>query len=369
METKKTLPYLPEDLIIKILLRLQVKSLIRFKCICKSWLTLISDTHFANSHFEIMAATHTHRIMFISTSPPHQTQSIDFESSLRSASPNLNFLLPQTHSDLKIKGSCRGFILLRCSSEFHIWNPSTGLHKQIPLSTNDSYLDIKCLCYLYGFGYDQSTNDYLVVSMSYSYVHDTATDYIVSHLEFFSLRDNTWKEIEGTLFPYLNFSDGPPVGSLFKEVIHWLVFRVDISMYVIVAFDLMERKLLDMHLPDEFDGEHDYTGLWVFGEFLSVWAMDCDDNKFEIWVMKEYKVHSSWTKTHVISLDGIPINSPLCSTKSGDIIGTYDSAELIKYNDKGEFLEHTAYCNDSGTSQMALYVESLLSLPAANEQA
>jgi hypothetical protein len=79
-------------------------------------------------------------------------------------------------------------------------------------------------------------------------------------------------------------------------------------------------------------------------------------------------VHSSWTKTRVVSWVDVPINSLLCSTKSGDIIGTYDNADLIKYNDKGQLLEYHSYCNDPGRSQMALYVESMLSLPADNEQ-
>ncbi|CAJ2634487.1 unnamed protein product [Trifolium pratense] len=373
METMMNTPlYLPHELIIQILMRLPVKSLIRFKCVCKLWLTLISDPYFANSHFELTAATHTHRIMFISTSPPYQTQSIDYEASLRSASasPSLNFLLPQTHPDIEIIGSCRGFILLHCSSEFHIWNPSTGVHKEIPLSPNDSHLDVKYLCYLYGFAYDQSRDDYLVFSMSY----DTtlANDNISSHLEFFSLRDNTWKEIEGTHLPYMHNSDLLRVGSLFNGVIHWLAFRNDTSMDVIVAFDLKEWKVLDIHLPDEFEGELDDSGLWVFGEFLSLWATDHFDRKgtVEIWVMKEYKVHSSWIKTHVVSLDDIHIliHSPLCSTKSGDIIGA-DDGKVVKYNDKGQWLESYCYFNDRGGSEVALYVESLLSLPADNEQA
>ncbi|KAK2358114.1 hypothetical protein QL285_095326 [Trifolium repens] len=156
----------------------------------------------------------------------------------------------------------------------------------------------KPFCYLYGFGYDQLRDDYLVVSMSYEC--DTIIDNISSHLEFFSLRDNTWKEIEGTHFLYMPSSDYPRVGSLFNGVIHWLAVHNDISMDVIVTFDLKERKVFDMHLPEEFDSELHNSGLWVFGEFLALWAMDYyyDRNGIvEIWVMKEYKVHSSWTKT------------------------------------------------------------------------
>jgi len=45
------------------------------------------------------------------------------------------------------------------------------------------------------------------------------------------------------------------------------------------------------------------SSLWVFGEFLSLWAMNYDNDTVEIWMMKEYIAHSSWTKTLVFSVD------------------------------------------------------------------
>jgi len=92
---------LPLELIIQILLRLPVKSLIRFKCVCKSWLSLISkDTHFALSHFQLTSATATltRRIMFIIPIPHRQCLSIDFEASFKDhsayASSNIYFMHP-----------------------------------------------------------------------------------------------------------------------------------------------------------------------------------------------------------------------------------------------------------------------------------
>jgi len=77
--------------------------------------------------------------------------------------------------------------------------------------------------------------------------------------------------------------------------------------------------------------------------------------------MKEYKVQSSWTKTLVLSMDTISRISPICCTKSGDIIGTSSRTGLIRYDDEGEFLEHTYYYK--GSTCMSIYTESLLSLP------
>ncbi|CAI8610528.1 unnamed protein product [Vicia faba] len=171
----------------------------------------------------------------------------------------------------------------------YLWKPSNAVHKQISFSPFNLNLDFNYFCYLDGFGYDPSTDDYLVVSMSYN----PALAHISPHLEFFSLRANTWKETEGTYFPYMNASDNPRVWSLFNGAIHWLAFNSDTSMNFIIAFDLAERKLLQMSIPMSggFDIDPKFCDLWVFGEFLSLWSMKNDT--VEIWVIKEYKVHSS----------------------------------------------------------------------------
>ncbi|XP_045831787.1 F-box only protein 8-like [Trifolium pratense] len=374
--------YVPHDLIIQILLRLPVKSLIRFKCVRKSWLTLISNTHFANSHFEITSA-HSRRILFIS-SPDFETRSMDLEASITddsaSTSPSLQFLCPQYYFRLRIICSCRGFIFLHRSTMIYLWNPSTRVHKQIPLSPIDSIYGVnyEYICYLYGFGYDQSRDDYLLVTMSCdrNLRYNLHGDYY-SRLEFFSLRDNTWSEIEGTHFPYMNAFDYPMVGSLFNGAIHGLAFHLDLSMIVIVAFDLTERNFLEIYLPDDLeiylpdDPEYEplECNLWVFGECLSVWTMR--DDIVEIWVMKEYNVHSSWTKTLVFSIDVIPTRcfSPACCTKSGDIIGRDLDNGLVKFDNKGQLLEHSSYFKgEHRESRVAMYTESLFSLPGNSEQ-
>ncbi|RHN63709.1 putative F-box domain-containing protein [Medicago truncatula] len=135
METT-TLPHMPNELMIQILLRLPVKSLIRFKSVCKSWFSLVSDTHFAYSHFNFPPQhTLVGRVLFISTSA-RKSRSIDLDLE---ASP-----------------------LDDDDSSLYLWNPFIRVHKEIPLSPFGSNLDTD---YFYGFGYDQSTNDYLVVSM------------------------------------------------------------------------------------------------------------------------------------------------------------------------------------------------------------
>ncbi|XP_058726391.1 F-box/kelch-repeat protein At3g06240-like [Vicia villosa] len=325
--------FVPHELIIQILLRLPVKSLIRFKSVCKLWFSLIShDPHFANSHFQLNSATHTRRILLVSFST-HESLSIDFEASLDD--DNASFL------------------------SNYLWNPSTGLHKQIPLSPFGSNLDAE---YFYGFGYDDSTDDYLVVSMSRIGSGDPPL-----RLEYFSLKSNTWKQVEGPYFPYGFQENEPKGGFLYKGAIHWVAYRYDIRSYVILAFDLMERKL--SYMPLYCYGSPSDSGFWINGEFLSVYTWNYGNDTLEIWAMKEYKVNSSWTMTLVLPID---LFFPLCCTKSDDIIGKDGEDGLVKCDKSGQRLEQHSYPNYYLRCNLTMYIDSLLSLPGGdgdNQQA
>jgi hypothetical protein len=42
--------FLPSDVVVKILIRLPVKSLVRLRCVCKDWCSLISSNTFIATH-------------------------------------------------------------------------------------------------------------------------------------------------------------------------------------------------------------------------------------------------------------------------------------------------------------------------------
>jgi hypothetical protein len=138
-------------------------------------------------------------------------------------------------------------------------------------------------------------------------------------------------------------------------------------VYVIVAFDLMERKLFEIPFPDhDFHYQPAYCHLWVLGEFLSPLDVDYGNRTSKIWVMKEYKVRSSWNKKLILPRRDI---FPIYSTKNYDIIGTNCVNLLVKYNDKGQLLGHHYYRDNlESSSRVVMYTESLLSLPDDNDE-
>ncbi|KAI4317714.1 hypothetical protein L6164_025563 [Bauhinia variegata] len=336
----------PEEVIVEILLRLPVKSLLRFRSVSKQWLSLISDTQFGKSHFEL-AYARTDRLIYIADS---QVRSIDFEAPFHDDSAVARLNLPTTVSFMwpKITGSCRGLLLLENYPSLLVWNPSTGSHKLAPYS---AIAASNVFTFLFGFGYDPSTDDFLIVAASY----DPQADLGSAHFEFFSLKTNSWKKLEGD-FPYMNHMDNARAGSLVNGAIHWLAFRHDVSQTVIVAFDLTEKKLKELPWCDGLDV--DDCELVLLGGFLCL-CVDVNN----MWVMKEYGVQSSWTKLDkVFDIPG-SYYLPICYTKGGHIVGTDGDNGLLKNNHNGELLEYREYCDDRHGCQVALYTHSLLTLP------
>ncbi|CAJ2671093.1 unnamed protein product [Trifolium pratense] len=359
---------LPQELITEILLRLPVKILLRFRCVSKSWNSLISDdSHFATSHFQLSANK-----IFIIRYDTLVALSVDFDSSLNDyVSLSLNIWNPQSYIDdeidTRIGGSCRGFLFIHNEVGLYLLNPSTRVHKQIPVSpmTIASYSqDSSIYRIIYGFGYDSSTDDYSVVLGFYN-CNTNLLDF-----EIFSLRSNNWKQIVvGSHFPYiLTAYHESEVGLFFNASIHWLIYNYETNREVIIAFHLKEMRMSEIALPDDFHMYSSVSGydLFVFGGLIGVWIEDIYEIKIR--VMKEYAVYSSWTETVSFSARPNPTFSSVCFTNCGDLVGS-SGGGLAKFNDKGELLEERSYPDCFfERSQMTVYKESLLSLPDSSDQ-
>ena len=89
-----------------------------------------------------------------------------------------------------------------------------------------------------------------------------------------------------------------------------LVFSMYKRVFVIIAFDLVKMSLSEIPLFDNLTMKSTLDNLTMKNhKVLSLRV---------IWVMKEYKVQSSWTKWFVILTYGF---SPICITKDGGILG------------------------------------------------
>ncbi|XP_057422531.1 F-box/kelch-repeat protein At3g06240-like [Lotus japonicus] len=237
----------------------------------------------------------------------------------------------------------RGFTLVayECGNTI-IWNPSTGSQRRIEGQDN---LGEAMLEYLTGFGYDTSTDDYLLVLIGM--MHFDREDYL-------------------------------RVGSYLNEALHWLVMSYDTKLEVIIAFDLVQHGLSEIPLSHNLARKlkHKPYYLRVLGECLSLCYLGNMDSMAEIWMMKKYKVRSSWTKVFAFSTCNIPKNVffPICFTKHGEIFGSNGTGRLMILNDKGWLLDQCSLWPAPDRLQFihvdcGMYRESLLSLPNDFEEA
>ena len=124
------------ELIVEILLRLPVKSLLRFRCVCKSWNALISGTEFAEKHLRtsaIMDPTHFFTRHHLILGAPYEPILRDYSlpciisSSGATASATQREFPPSAAvgSRSSIFGSCHGMLCLRTEQDGALmWNPS-----------------------------------------------------------------------------------------------------------------------------------------------------------------------------------------------------------------------------------------------------
>jgi F-box interacting protein len=247
--------------------------------------------------------------------------------------------------------------------------------------------------FLYGFGYDASTDDYLVI-VARMFVNmemfllagERLENCEETRVQIFSLRANAWEELKGPhLFCPNSHEIFSRVGLPFNGAINWIAGK---SRSVIIAFDLMEKVFYEIALPNDFNRQCGLLELRVLGGIFCL--CDVRDTGIEIWMMKEYKVQSLWTKSHIV-LPSLRKNnfryfSVICFTKNGDVVGKHGDTELVRFDDKGVMLERRDYCDYEKKcticshpkeshcacgkrSQAVTITESLLSLPCDSQQA
>ncbi|MED6137326.1 hypothetical protein PIB30_063946 [Stylosanthes scabra] len=380
--TKSINDKLPAELLREILLRLSVKHLACLKCVSKLWNNLISNPHFAKSHFELSLAP-SHRCIFIPEDTidhrsidldalPHAIDGDAAAATITRVSPCPTLededydLDPDLVFDCIILGSCRGFIALYQYPHFFvIWNPLTGFHRTISCNHIAKFADISTQCFysfsgelLFGFGYDAIRDDYLVVL----FWNDKTSQ--EGHFDLFSLRSNSWSSFKDdvNIPDQLKRRENWAPSVFFNGAIHWLNHDGDDdATATILVFDTTERKrFLEIPVPEEV-GRYYPCHLTVLGGCLALYYDKDDDyDKSVIWVMKEYNVQSSWTSYEIPS----GYFEPVCLSDNGDFIGFDDSPGMSKYNVGGELLlRFDRSCDQIGYISYTLYTESLLILP------
>ncbi|XP_022874632.1 F-box/kelch-repeat protein At3g23880-like [Olea europaea var. sylvestris] len=281
---------LPQAMITEILLRLPVKSLLKFRCVSKSWLSLISSPRFIKTHFEISTDNNIYyhnKLIFNSDSAFHILHTCSFypeidENPIMDTVPIYN-PLSNPQRLVRIVGSCNGLICVVLEPGIvTIFNPTTRKSRKLPISgTSNSHAKE------YGFGYDESNDDYKVVEFSWTTLIISAE--FENEVKVYSSKTNSWRTING------------PAGFVVSDcsvfvnrAIHWKLYPNGNPMdWSIIAFNVTTDRYKMVAKPKYETGLVNSLLVVSAGQLcVSCLYFTHED----IWEMKEYEVEESWTK-------------------------------------------------------------------------
>ncbi|KAG5531229.1 hypothetical protein RHGRI_026000 [Rhododendron griersonianum] len=241
----------------------------------------------------------------------------------------------------------------------YLWNPSTRKSKRLP-DLGDrrgwNWDD------LYGFGFDESNDDYKVVLIFRDIGGGVSAERKVM---VYTLRTDSWRQIEG-------FSCDVPYGVIGKFLngsIHWVVGDNSGSSYssVIVSLDL-EKEMYNYVLLPNYGADVFHLELCVLKGSLGVLCM-CRKNYTDVWIMKEYGTISSWTKLFTIQdvaeAQILRFSSLMCISNNGEYLIIVGRKFSI-YSPKNGTSRNSIIRNWNPGFQICAYVESLVSPNADN---
>ncbi|XP_059282526.1 F-box/kelch-repeat protein At3g23880-like [Lycium ferocissimum] len=372
-----TIPILPPELITEILLRLPVKSLLKFRAVSKSWLSLISSPEFIKNHLSVSANnkdyTH-HRVIwsfrqgFLNlkdcTLNSFFSESVTevFDLNYRMTSDGLYDQLPQFET---IVGSVNGLICLADEkNNVFLWNPSNRKYKKLPTPRPALRFE---MWRMNGFGYDELHDDYKLVG-----TFRRCGRFNRGRLKLYSLKSDSWRSVD----PWANVADRRSreqldvSGKFVKGKLYWPTATVD-GLYVfykewnITSFDLANEKWGKVEHPCYEEGDIDLL-LEVLGSDLSVFCNN-HGKHISIWIMKEYGVKESWTKMFTINYPDRYVGDrhvfflPYFMSNKGEILVMFlfHTTSMI-YNPKDDSLRYSKVIEFNGGPKAEVYVESLV---------
>lgn len=328
----------PKEILEEILSRLPVKSLFRFTCVSKLFHCIIScDSQFHNKHVKNYSRnmeskrlfTHVDYNVTVSCSlySAYYNDTITWRPNYTSRScipvtihcPSINGLfclsLDQLNAGIDHQYASFEPLGLSLSNWFEIclWNPTINELRPLPNST--CHVERSGWEPFYGFGYDSTNDDYVVVRVITRFSRPLYQGYPIK-VELYSLKHDSWRLIQP--FPYhVIFNQRTYFSCHFvNNRFHWISpcdigGRYDSPKWMIVSLDLSNDEYNDIPLPNYEKVPRNFSyndaisiDIVVLHGLLCMFIYCCG-HSFDMWTMKEYGVEESWTITFSIPQDDI----------------------------------------------------------------
>ncbi|KAK9139493.1 hypothetical protein Scep_009174 [Stephania cephalantha] len=331
---------LPDDVFAReILVRLPVKSLVRFKSVCKAWRAMITDHDFTEMHLHHQLQLNQQlNILFTYSDKIHRMVIKSTDSTVQCDDIALKELEHSNYPYPRFWGYCNGLVCLETDTfELALWNPGTQFCRRLryrPIYYHNFDSISSAFATAYGFGYDGQIKDYKMVAINPVDVVNLRGHCVVDVL---TLGDNSWRRIA-----FINLSSSSlqyQSGKFIKGIIYWNLNILQPEK--LICFDIHYEVFNELRLPNVFYTENIFNGrrckieISELGGRLAVvrelQPSSSYDFFHEVWVMKE-----DWVKMYSIDESQ---NSYLWSP-SVSLIGSFGIIEDKKKKKKKKKKNH-----------------------------
>ncbi|KAE9591449.1 hypothetical protein Lal_00038821 [Lupinus albus] len=376
---------LPDDLVLEILLKLPVKSLLRFNSVCKSWNSIIFTPNFVKKHLHCSASDSTlqhHRLL--GRNIPINGSGLHFSRYIVSLidnplqSPFDSLLFTNLPSEPLVIGSCNGLICWIYFDDY--WNhyacylnPMTRLESKSPRISHP-WGGNSCLT-RFGFGYDHLSDSYKTVGIYCDPKVENIEEKTLVQVYTLGDPSNSWRKMPS--FPFIprcghtctsRYSDW--CGKLVSNSLNWLCVRSDDKgSLVVVSVDLGMETCVEVLLPvvDKCELVR-VPKLWVLGGCLC-FSYDFDATHFVLWQMKEYGVTESWTILLNISYRDVGFErlycyfpKPFIMLDTGEVLLQVKvDGVFVLYNPRHKSFKYLEFQSEKIWFEGTTYIESLVS--------
>lgn len=389
--------YLPEDLVIQILLRLPIKSLMRFRCVCKFWYTLTRNHDFISDHFCFTKKQSTGSLIRSKNNITRKLVLSCLDDETPVAFPSLT---PEVdgmdwEGVAKILGPVNGIFCVFDETNIVLWNPATRESKVLPPLIPPPNIKLPILSV--GFGLDSETNHPKVLR-SVSDYEDYERDlfFVDLHKKVYkpSSSDSKMNEpkvlkdvmaddvYEKDLFVDIytltagSWSDPFPVDLPARILGHLNIYVNGASHWWAQIKDEQKLAILSFHMTDEVFQiipipSHAYkfqVEVAVVNECLGLICSPivAHEKCFDIWVMKEYGVKESWAKLFTVG-PILQVQRLLGILKNGDYLFEKELGQLVSHKKNTPEIKSLNIDGPHYHSQHFTYKESIFSLSGGNE--
>ncbi|XP_012852404.1 PREDICTED: F-box/kelch-repeat protein At3g06240-like [Erythranthe guttata] len=318
--------YFPTELLSEILVKLPVKTLIRFTAVSKSWRSIITSAAFIASHLSTNSKNQTvlltrygldNKLDQFSLLEVSENGGFGINSSMVLEAP-FGFQIEYS----RVVGYCDGLVCLSNCMFFRnpsqrgiiIWNPSARY----------------------------STVLVVVFRRRSRYFPDTWS----------------WRRLIRGVDVALRAYSNVYRRAFLYGVVHWLAKEPIHDRSSVLAFDIGDEVFGEVMLPDELaTGASVELGVFVIEESLGI--VGSTNELCDVWVMKEYRVKESWTKLYKIDL-AEEIKNLVGFWKNGEALLMLRDLWLVVYNPETKETKDLGFYGNPYSSYVDIYVESLL---------